>query len=252
MSTLGALAPLSAARLSREWVRKQVSKAPMQKVLPVHQSPSENYLLSYLLFLSLCALVATTVFKHSRSPKKMIRSCGVSLKKVARSCREIERKGFHLAGLLVPIIYLLLMRAGWSQAACARLCWAITSTGCCSDALRLRVDFVRRNWPLRSILREHEQSQLTGGTFFSLGCTLAISLFPPGVAMTSILFLVLGDMSAALIGVSFGGDVSQHRARLHSARCTEWVGDARCVAQRSGGRARRVARAAWPCLWCAL
>ena len=29
---------------------------------------------------------------------------------------------------------------------------------------------------------------------------------PPSVAMASILFLVLGDMSAAIIGVSFGGE----------------------------------------------
>lgn len=34
----------------------------------------------------------------------------------------------------------------------------------------------------------------------------AISLFPREIAITSILFLVLGDMVAALIGVSFGGE----------------------------------------------
>ncbi len=49
--------------------------------------------------------------------------------------------------------------------------------------------------------------QLTGASFFSLGLTLAICLFPPSLAITSILHLVLGDMMAALIGVSFGGDV---------------------------------------------
>lgn len=36
-----------------------------------------------------------------------------------------------------------------------------------------------------------------------------MSLSPPSVAMCSILFLVLGDMAAALIGVSFGGEVAQ-------------------------------------------
>jgi hypothetical protein len=49
--------------------------------------------------------------------------------------------------------------------------------------------------------------QLTGASYFSLGLTLAICLFPPSLAITSILHLVLGDMMAALIGVSFGGDV---------------------------------------------
>ncbi len=49
--------------------------------------------------------------------------------------------------------------------------------------------------------------QLTGACFFSLGLCLVICLFPPSLAMTSTLHLVLGDMMAALIGVSFGGDV---------------------------------------------
>merc|ERR1712151_1355764 len=60
--------------------------------------------------------------------------------------------------------------------------------------------------PLKSILREHEHKQLTGGCYFSLGCTLAVTFSPPSIAMASIMFLVLGDMSAAIIGVSFGGE----------------------------------------------
>ena len=43
--------------------------------------------------------------------------------------------------------------------------------------------------------------------YFSLGCTLAIQIFAPVIAMTSILFLVMGDMTAALIGRSFGQSV---------------------------------------------
>ena len=37
------------------------------------------------------------------------------------------------------------------------------------------------------------------------------AISPPSVAMASILFLVLGDMSAAIIGVSFGREVSTVR-----------------------------------------
>ena len=57
----------------------------------------------------------------------------------------------------------------------------------------------------------HAQTDLTSLLFrlaclypFSIDATAAIS--PPSVAMASILFLVLGDMCAAIIGVSFGGD----------------------------------------------
>merc|ERR1712107_780307 len=87
---------------------------------------------------------------------------------------------------------------------CCRIVWSITITGCTADMLRLHSPFVARNWPLKDILRGREHSQLCGGSYFSLGCTLAIHLFAPVIAMTSIIFLVVGDMTAALIGRSFG------------------------------------------------
>ena len=59
---------------------------------------------------------------------------------------------------------------------------------------------------MKKILREKEKNQLSGTCYFSLGCTLAIAIFPSAVATLSIIWLVLGDMSAALIGVSFGGE----------------------------------------------
>ena len=46
--------------------------------------------------------------------------------------------------------------------------------------------------------------EVTGSVYFSLGCTLAISLFPPGVAMTSILYLVLGATTPRVEGVGDG------------------------------------------------
>merc|ERR1711988_112491 len=137
---------------------------------------------------------------------EMVQACGVQIRKVARSVREIQRKGFHIAGLLVPLVQLILLRLGFTNSDCIAICWTITIVGTSMDYLRLNSAFVARNWPLRSILREKEHRQLTGGCYFSLGCTLAISISPPSVAMASILFLVLGDMTAAIIGVSFGGD----------------------------------------------
>ena len=59
---------------------------------------------------------------------------------------------------------------------------------------------------MNKIIREKERHQLSGTCYFSLGCTLAISIFPPDISILSIIWLVLGDMSAALVGVSFGGE----------------------------------------------
>ena len=110
--------------------------------------------------------------------------------------------------------------------------------------------FVAANWPLAHILRDDEKKRLTGGTWYAWGCTLTMgappparpatghrnkptsattkplpnqattkptnpaaraAISPPSIAITSILFLVLGDMSAAIIGVSFGREVSTVR-----------------------------------------
>lgn len=178
-----------------------------EELFPFAKGPSQEYLLNYVLVLTAAAVLVTCMYKLERSPRVLLRACGVSLKKVARAVREIERKSFHLAGLLVPLIYLLLMKhRGWTRADVVALCTTITVCGIGSDMARLNIPFIARHWPGKSILRDHELSQLTGGCWFSLGCTLCIAVSPPSIAMASILFLVLGDMSTAIIGVSFGGE----------------------------------------------
>lgn len=171
--------------------------------------PTSKWLIQLLLTIAFASVIATVAIKGAREPAKLVQQLGVSARKVQRALREMERKTFHIAGLLVPIIHQALLTYGWSNDACAKLCWAITISGWTADLSRLfGPGFVARNWPMRHILREHEMKQLTGGCYFSLGCTLAISISPPSIAAASILFLVLGDMSAALIGVSFGGEVA--------------------------------------------
>ena len=87
-----------------------------------------------------------------------------------------------------------------------RVCIAITAVGWACDLARLRIGVIARNWPMRRILRESEMTQLTGACWFSLGCTLCIAISPPSISTASIIFLILGDLSAAIIGVSFGGE----------------------------------------------
>ena len=68
------------------------------------QTPPNLYLLEYILTLAIAAVVGTIAYKSAQSPKNLLASAGVSVRKVARAVREIERKTFHLAGLLVPLI----------------------------------------------------------------------------------------------------------------------------------------------------
>eukprot|EP00756_Hemistasia_phaeocysticola_P067158 Hpha_TRINITY_DN9762_c0_g1::TRINITY_DN9762_c0_g1_i1::g.10130::m.10130 len=141
--------------------------------------------------------------------RNRLKQIGVGVRRVERAAREIERKAFHLAGLLIPTIYQFLIHHETDENVIAGVCILITATQWAFDITRLKVPAVQqaflRTW-FGSLMREKEYNQLTGGCFFSLGCTLAICIFPPPIAIAGILFLVLGDMSAALVGVSFGGE----------------------------------------------
>mmetsp|Transcript_3929 Transcript_3929/g.5500 ORF Transcript_3929/g.5500 Transcript_3929/m.5500 type:complete len:290 (+) Transcript_3929:80-949(+) len=179
--------------------------------------PDATYLLSVVVALITAGVTVVARYKRGKyttnangkkTTPSLLRSWGIKIKNIKRAMIEIERKTFHMCGLLVPLTHMILLRYGYTNAFCIKLCWSITLFGWIIDLARLQIPFVARHWPMRSILRDHEKTQLTGGAFFSLGCTLSISLSPPSVAMTSILFLVCGDMSAAIIGVSFGGEVA--------------------------------------------
>lgn len=171
--------------------------------------PTEKFLTAYMISLSVMALVLLIAIKTLRRKdlRKILADAGVAVKKITKTAMEIERKVFHLCGLLVPLIYQILLQAGWSQKACGRIVWTITIIGGVADILRVNSSFVQKHWPMKSILREKEENQLCGGTYFSLGCTLAIHFFAPVIAMTSIIMLVMGDMIAALIGRSFGKSI---------------------------------------------
>ena len=164
----------SSGRIS-DWFVK-----PRQPVMSATQQPSNQFLLEYVTAMCMIALFGIIVFKrlHHRDRHEMVQACGVSVRKVARSVREIKRKGFHIAGLLVPLVQLILLRVGYTNADCVRLCWTITIVGTSCDYMRLRSPLVARYWPMRSILREHEHRQLTGGCYFACGCTLAICARP--------------------------------------------------------------------------
>lgn len=175
--------------------------------------PSEPFLTAYMMILTLSALVVGVTI-HRLGPKglhRVIREAGVAINKVAQTAKEIERKVFHLAGLLVPLIYQVLLQAGYTQRFCSRIVWSIVVVGIPADLARVHIPFVKENWPLKGILRDKEHTQLCGGSYFALGCALCIHNFQPVIAMTAIIFLVLGDMSAALVGRSFGGSICTMR-----------------------------------------
>lgn len=177
------------------------------------EQPTESKMFYFISALSFIGFFFATYLKtlHSDDVKTLIRNLGVHLNKVKRTSLEIERKTFHLTGLLVPLLYhVVLEYYDWTQQDFTCFCWTVTVSVWASDILRVYIPNGNDYFPfslLKNVLRDKERAQLSGTSFFSLGCTLAISFFPPAIATTSILWLVIGDMSAALIGVSFGGDM---------------------------------------------
>merc|ERR1719266_438245 len=123
--------------------------------------------------------------------------------------KEIERKSIHLSGVLIPLTYQLILdqfgnEQGWINM--MKLSWTCTVITWTLDLLRVNIPYLNKHWPWQDQLRPFEKNQLTGMCYFSLGVTVSITCATPAIAMTSILFLVLGDLSAALFGIAFGGD----------------------------------------------
>lgn len=178
----------------------------------ISKRPSVEWISTYLWAMCSVAVVLLLIVKLSSRSRltALLTSSGVAGKRVARALREIERKVFHVSGLLIPLWYHLMTTRGHMSAnACAAMAISVSAVVWVSELARLNVPRVQQAFMatfMGKIMREREMTQITGTAYFTTGCALVITLFPKDIAITSMLYLVIGDMTAALIGVSFGGD----------------------------------------------
>lgn len=136
---------------------------------------------------------------------------GVGNVRTKRALMELRRKSFHLLGLLIPFIYYMgLKYSGWlTQSRASVIVGSLTTFLWIVELLRLvSTDFRNLyNVVFASLLRKSETESpraFTGTGYFFLGTFLCIALFPPIIGISSMLCLVLGDMTAAIVGISFG------------------------------------------------
>jgi len=176
--------------------------------------PSDHFLIVYLVVLIIVSSVFAAAIKtdgcsHRRDVSKILQDAGVAVHKVAKTAREIDRKLFKLTGLAVPMVHQLLLSAAVPDNTCIGLIWTFALTWTAFDFMRLHVPVVRRilDFVFKGVLRKNEQDRLSAASYFLLGCALAIHMFAPVVAMTSIIFLVMGALCSALITRSFGTSV---------------------------------------------
>lgn len=186
----------------------------------IHDVVSDGDGKLWLVALSAILVFAMIYFRTlNKNSEKLIKVLGVSIQKITRTSKEIERKSFHISGLVVPILYqILLKHYHWTQSKYAKFCWLSTLLIWLIDGLRVAVPSLHVYFPynvLNRILREEEKAQLSGSAYFSLGCSITITFFSQPVAILAIVWLIVGDMFAALFGVFYGGDI----CNLRMGRC---------------------------------
>ncbi len=115
--------------------------------------------------------------------------------------RELFRKTFHLGATIFPVSYCLLPRN-----ILLYILIPLSISAFLFDMLRFRVKFINRFFVKFTglILREHEQKTFNGTTWLVSSFTIIIIFFPKPIVVSSMLFLIIGDTLAALIGKKFG------------------------------------------------
>ncbi|MBN2029000.1 hypothetical protein JW824_02040 [bacterium] len=114
---------------------------------------------------------------------------------------EILRKGIHLGMLIIPVGYYFFPKITMLVILGVMI------------LLALGVEIVRFRWPLFSkhfnkligrLLRPSEKSGLTGATYLFIGSFFTIFLFEKTIALIALLFLIISDALAALVGKLLG------------------------------------------------
>lgn len=139
---------------------------------------------------------------------------------------EFKRKGIHLFALIIPIGYYVLPKKfallvivpialssihfyKWIVFAFPYILLVLIPVALGSivvDVIRLwRLPLAKFfNWLLGPILREHESYSFTGSSHILSASVLSILFFDKKVAIAAIVYVILGDIAAALIGRVYG------------------------------------------------
>lgn len=117
---------------------------------------------------------------------------------------ELARKFVHLAGGLIPLLYLVL---DLSKPQALLILGAIAFPFVAADLLRI-------NWPAANrwfhrwfhvAMRPGEENRPTGATYYFLACWFTILLFERTVAVAALLILACADTAASVVGQALGG-----------------------------------------------
>ncbi len=107
----------------------------------------------------------------------------------AKLVKEIRRKAIHLTGLFVPLGLIFLGRTVTAGAIALAM------------AASLLLEAARLKGKIRlPEIRDHEETKVASYIYYMAGSLLCVLLFSPMVAVTAMLFLILGDTVSGLAG----------------------------------------------------
>lgn len=140
---------------------------------------------------------------HTATRIEAVRQLKLSVLGRERSLPHLERKFYHaVMGLFCFSLYAFVLTR-------VQALWTLALVGgsfVVMDLLRLRSKAVNE-LALKlfgKVMRREELKTLTGNTFYILGLFLIVLAFPSPVVLLSILYLALGDPTAAAIGTLYG------------------------------------------------
>ncbi len=114
---------------------------------------------------------------------------------------ELKRKSVHLFLVSFILIYVFINKYFGHRLAIFSLTFLLI--------FLLVIKFIRvdrqRKIPIFHILwRKNEKNSLSGDIYFLLGAIIAFSVFDFEIALVALLMTIFGDLTASLVGVSFG------------------------------------------------
>lgn len=130
--------------------------------------------------------------------------------------RELQRKSFHLAMIIVPVgVYFLPYTPALLGLIIATFATVAVDLMRLSDH-RLRRFFLQL---FRPLIRRHEEEHLLGSTHYMIAALLSVVVFDHEIAIAALLFLVLGDAAAAIVGKRFGQPLFWGKSPQGSIAC---------------------------------
>jgi len=117
---------------------------------------------------------------------------------------ELSRKLIHLFNLVIPICYFYFI-TDKNQMAAFVLVFAIIFI--IIDFARMRLELVKKifNKLFNSMMRKHEISgRFTGAPWVLIIAVPVIYFLPKEIAILSLVYMSVGDIAAAIVGLSFG------------------------------------------------